>query len=246
MKLVAHRGASAHAPENTLAAIRLAHEHMADGVEFDVRMTADGIPVVLHDEDLLRTCGDKRLCSQTTRRDLLDLDAGSWVDPSFSGERVPLLAEVLDLVPSDLLTLIELKEGPDTVEPILDIVRSSPRASAENFYMSFNWETCVEIRKRDPESKVLGLVPSPGSISHPLMELADRAVEHGVIGLGLSDQWLETFERNPILHNQVFKESRPLLLSVWTVDNAGRARAWRRLGARYLTTNDPMRMRAEI
>lgn len=247
MKLIAHRGASAHAPENTRAAVQLAHAHQADGVEFDVRLTSDGLPVVLHDADLVRTCGDKRLCADVTRRELLDLDAGSWISPDFAGERVPLLAEVLELIPPDLLALIELKEGPETVEPILDTVRASPRATAQNIYMSFNWDTCLEIRRRDSASQVLGLVPSPGSISQPLMELAAIARAHGLVGLGLSDRWLETFERNPILFNRVFSiDAEPLLLSVWTVDNAGRARAWQRLGASLLTTNDPLHLRAEI
>lgn len=102
-----HRGASAEAPENTLAAFRLAIEQGADGVELDAQRCATGEVVVVHDESLLRTTGHDGLVTRTPWSTLRALDAGGWKAERFRGERVPLLAEVLEAVPR--LVNVELK-----------------------------------------------------------------------------------------------------------------------------------------
>jgi glycerophosphoryl diester phosphodiesterase len=76
--IIAHRGASAVAPENTIAAFRRAIEVGADGVEFDVRLARDGVPVVIHDSTLERTAGLKRGVSDLTSEELSQIDVGSW------------------------------------------------------------------------------------------------------------------------------------------------------------------------
>ena len=91
----AHRGASGYAPENTLAAFRLAHELDADMVEFDVHLTADDRLVVIHDDTLERTTTGSGYVRDHTWAEISKLDAGAWYGPQFAGERVPLLDDAL-------------------------------------------------------------------------------------------------------------------------------------------------------
>lgn len=112
-RIVGHRGAPRLAPENTLASFRAAAAAGIKAVEFDVALTFDNRPVVIHDASLERTTNGTGLLSESTLESVSGLDAGSWFDPSFSGEVVPTLEETIDLL--DLLGLsadIELKPDP--------------------------------------------------------------------------------------------------------------------------------------
>lgn len=115
-KIIAHRGASALAPENTLASFRKAIEADADGIEFDVRLSKDGVPVVIHDPTLLRTAGINKSVAELTAEELSLVDVGSWFNAAypararteFSSEGIPSLQAVLQLA--------EKIEGPIYIE----------------------------------------------------------------------------------------------------------------------------------
>ena len=94
-RLIAHRGLSAAAPENTIPAFEAAAAAGFSWVEFDVMLSADGVAMVIHDESLKRTAGAKGRVPETTAAELQRLDAGSWFAPEFAGARVPTLAETL-------------------------------------------------------------------------------------------------------------------------------------------------------
>lgn len=111
MRLIAHRGASGYAPENTLAAFRLALEMGAKAVEFDVHQTKDHELVVLHDVDLKRVAGRKAQVRDLTWKELSQLDVGSWRDRAFNAERVPRLSDVYDLVQGKAELHLEIKKG---------------------------------------------------------------------------------------------------------------------------------------
>jgi glycerophosphoryl diester phosphodiesterase len=105
----AHRGASHDAPANTLAAFLLAAELGADGIELDVQLSLDGEVVVIHDTSVDATTDGQGLVREKTLSELQALDAGSWFDPIYAGQRIPTLQEVIDLVGHRLLLNIELK-----------------------------------------------------------------------------------------------------------------------------------------
>src|SRR5271154_6533668 len=108
--VIGHRGAAASAPENTLAGLRRAKALGRSWVEFDVRLPGDGALVLCHDPRLDRTTSGSGLVSATSLAAIRELDAGSWFDPSFAGERVPTLDEVLSLASElDLGANIEIK-----------------------------------------------------------------------------------------------------------------------------------------
>ena len=127
---IAHRGWSEKFPENTLAAFRAANDLGVDMVEVDVRLTKDGELVAMHDWEVSRTTNGTGLVSQLTLKQIKSLDAGSWLDERFSGEKVPTLKEVLDLVRGKSGILIEVKRpGKGTervIERILELVDDFP------------------------------------------------------------------------------------------------------------------------
>jgi glycerophosphoryl diester phosphodiesterase len=121
MHRVAHRGYSAVAPENTLPALAAAVRAGATHIEFDVRTTADGVPVVIHDRTVDRTTNGSGQVWDLTVDEIRALDAGSWFSPAFAGTKVPLLSEVLSLPLGDASLLLEIKPpaSPDQVKRIV-------------------------------------------------------------------------------------------------------------------------------
>ena len=128
MKLIAHRGSSFTAPENTLAAIRKAIEARADWAEIDVQRTADGAIVVLHDTDLVRVGGLRQRVAGSTLAEIKSIDVGSSFSGEFQGERVPTLDELIAAAGDRIRLNIELKpNGPDDVAPLVRAVLDSVR-----------------------------------------------------------------------------------------------------------------------
>jgi glycerophosphoryl diester phosphodiesterase len=112
-RIIGHRGAAALAPENTLAGIRLAHELGAGWVEFDVKLSSDGVPILMHDDKVDRTTDGRGRVREKTLAELGTLDAGAWFDPAFAGERVPTLEAALTLADELGLGLnVEIKPCP--------------------------------------------------------------------------------------------------------------------------------------
>lgn len=126
---LAHRGASGHAPENTLAAFRVAEQLGADGFELDVQVTRDGVPVVIHDETLNRTTNGRGLVIEHTLAEIRALDAGSWYGRAFAGEKIPTLAEVIAAFGGRLFLNIELKNSyldmPDLEAKTIQLIRAA-------------------------------------------------------------------------------------------------------------------------
>ncbi len=106
--ILAHRGDLAHAPENTLASFAQALQKGADGVELDAKLTSDGQVIVIHDTTVDRTTNGKGRIQSHSLESIRQLDAGTWFNEKFSGEKVPLLEEVFELIGKDKLINIEL------------------------------------------------------------------------------------------------------------------------------------------
>jgi glycerophosphoryl diester phosphodiesterase len=151
---IAHRGASRYAPENTLAAFRLAIEHGAAAVECDVQRTADGQLVVIHDTTVDRTTDGHGSVSDYSLEALRQLEAGSWFDSRFVGERVPLLDEVLETVRGRALLQLEIKNGPTFYQGIeTQIAETIRRHEMENdtLVISFDHHCVRDLRATSAE-----------------------------------------------------------------------------------------------
>ncbi len=152
-----HRGASGHAPENTLVAFARAKELGADGIEFDVQLSADGIPIILHDDTLARTTnlGQQLRPTELTLARLKELDAGSWFSPEFAGEKIPTLEEVFSEFGGKLDFNIEIKSRPGfeadngIEQKIADLVRQY-KLEDSALISSFDAGRLASLHRYDP------------------------------------------------------------------------------------------------
>jgi len=152
VKITAHRGGSFSAPENTLAAIHSAVEEGADYAEVDVRLTADGYAVLLHDKDLFRVAGVKKSLSELTYEQIKTLDAGSWFAPQFRDERIPLLSDVVAFSAGRIKLNIELKTNGAPrrlAEQVVQILHEH-EAVSECVVSSASIEALEHLRNLDP------------------------------------------------------------------------------------------------
>ena len=249
VELVAHRGESHDAPENTLAAVNLAWERGVDTVEFDVRLTADGQLIVIHDPDAERVTGGraKLKVAEHTAEALRKLDVGSWKDPKFAGERMPLIGEVLATLPADprKRLFIEVKVGPEATEPLAAAIEAAGRPPGQTAVISFNIDTCRSVKQRLPRLKVYYLSAfkqdeRTGEVKPTVGELIRAAEGAKLDGLDLA-------YKGPIdaaFVRQVHEAG--LEMHVWTVDDPAVARRMVEAGVDGITTNRAAWMREKL
>ena len=166
--VVAHRGASARAPENTLPALDWAVRLGADGVEVDVQRTADGVLVLVHDDDWQRTTGYAGSVAATPWECVRRLDAGSWFGVEHAGTAPPRLEKVLQAMPPHLLLNLELKSPglhPGLGSAVVQALRGHPHRV---LLTSFDWD-CIE-----------ALLPTAGGIELGLLSVAPLQRESAV------------------------------------------------------------------
>jgi glycerophosphoryl diester phosphodiesterase len=161
---IAHRGLGARFPENTLAAFLAAADAGAHMVELDVTLSRDRQLVVIHDETVDRTTDGSGAVDALTLEQLGRLDAGSWFDKRFKGQRLPTLAQVLDAVQGRVLVNIEIKPGaferhgpPDAIERQVLALVTEKAMGADVLVSSFEWHLLENIHRMDP-SVALGLL----------------------------------------------------------------------------------------
>jgi glycerophosphoryl diester phosphodiesterase len=221
MRLIAHRGASGLAPENTLAAFRLALELGARAVELDVHQAADKELVVIHDEDLRRTAGRSEHIRDLSWQELCRFDVGSWFDPRFSGERVPRLEETLDLVGKKAETHLELKHGsrryPGIEARLVELLRRR-RALRGCVISSFDHGALRAVRELEPKAR-LGYLLGETRLEDAWAEIKTLRAE----SLNLGRRQVDA-ARVAAAHR------RRLKVLVYTVDDAAEARRLKKMG----------------
>lgn len=225
---VAHRGASRYAPENTLAAFRLALEHGAPAVECDVRRTRDGHLVVIHDPTADRTTDGRGAVGSLTLDALRRLDAGRWFGSEWAGERIPLFDEVLEVVRGRALIKVEIKNDPTPAEGIeRQVVEAICRLSMEDeaFVMSFDHKVIRAVRSVAPR------IPTGILYSARLVDPVSVARAAGADGLCVHWGYLD---------EEVVARARSAGLGIftWTVDDERVFRRCRELGLDGVTSND--------
>jgi glycerophosphoryl diester phosphodiesterase len=152
LQVIAHRGASSQAPENTLAAFEKALELGVDGLEMDVRETKDGELVVVHDATVTRTTNGNGRVKTKTLKQVKALDAGSWFGKSFAGETIPTLKEVLELSNNKARVFIELK-APRIEEKVLETIKQQ-KMLKKTVVTSFNAAYLRRVKELEPKATV--------------------------------------------------------------------------------------------
>lgn len=252
--IIGHRGASAYAPENTLAAFRKAIEAGAHGIEFDVRLAGDGVPVVFHDASLSRTAGVSAAVSDLTSIELGKIDIGSWFgrfnkgkNGNFASEKVPTLAQTLDLVKGfDGLIFIELKCGEREIEPltaaVCAVLKDSPLL-AKVILKSFKLAVITRAKVSLPNLRTAALfAPKIMTILRKEKHLVKIADEFGADELSIHFS-LATRK----LMEKAAKRGFPV--NIWTADNPRWIKRGMKLGLKSIITNDPAKLiarRAEL
>jgi glycerophosphoryl diester phosphodiesterase len=181
--IFAHRGASLYAPENTLAAFKLAIEQGAEAIELDVKLTADSQVVVIHDQTIDRTTNGSGKVNQLTLGELKKFDAGSYFSPEFSGEKVPTLVEVFETVDPSILINIELTNYGSPFdklpEKVAELVVLHQRQSGVIF-SSFSPLALRRIYALLPETPI-GLLAIPGKLGALMRSGVNLFVPHAAI-----------------------------------------------------------------
>jgi glycerophosphoryl diester phosphodiesterase len=246
--IVAHRGASHDAPENTVASARLGWSQGADAVETDIHLTKDGRVIVCHDKTTKRTTGYDGVITAMTLAELRALDAGRWKGPEFAGEKLPLLEEQLALTPAGKTMLVEIKTGPEIVPELRRVLAASGATERNVTVISFNLETLKAVRRELPAFRTLYLMgykapdaKDPKAKRTPAIDDVIRdAKAAGLTGLDLQYSW-------PLTPADVKRvRDAGLELHVWTVDDPAVARRWIGLGVASITTNRPGWLREQL
>jgi glycerophosphoryl diester phosphodiesterase len=216
MLVYGHRGASARLPENTIAALLGAIDDGADGVEFDVRATADGVPVLLHDRDLGRTTAGSGAVDGLTLAELRAIG-------TMGGEPIPTLAEALAAMGGRLRLDVELKQR-GIEEAVLDLLRR--QAGAEWFVSSFDWRSLRAARRIDPAARLW-----------PLAMVCDDALLAAAAELGAPGVALAALGVDAAAAGRLREAG--LQFAVWTVNDPVEARRMAGLGAAVLISDEP-------
>jgi glycerophosphoryl diester phosphodiesterase len=240
--IIGHRGASAVAPENTLTAFRLALEAKADGVEFDVRLTKDGVPVVIHDDDLRRTGGVKKRVADLSLAELKEIDVGSWKHPRFVDEKVPTLSELFELFEGSASVLyLELKSDPaqrDALAQACCEVLAGTSLRDQTIVECFDLAAVEFVKTLDPTIMTAALF-EPTLRNTPLASSSKRMIDKA-ISVGASEIALH----HRLANTQAIEmaHSANLNVVVWTVDDPGWISRASSQGIKALITNDPAKM----
>ncbi len=222
--VVAHRGASGKAPENTLAAVRQAIKDGTDWIEIDVQETIDGEVVVIHDSDFMKLAGVNLKVWDGTLKRLRKIDIGSWFGPEFSAERVPTLAEVLDESRGQSGVVIELKyygHDQQLEQRVVDIVEQAGMVN-DVAIMSLKYDGIRKIRTLRPDW-VIGLLSAKA-----IGNLARLDVDFLAVNMGMATP--RFIRRARLAGKQVF---------VWTVNDPVSMSRMMSLGVDGIITDEP-------
>ena len=234
--IIGHRGASAVAPENTMAAFREAIAVGADGIEFDVRLARDGVPVVIHDSSLRRTGGLNKRVADLSSQEIIKVDVGSWFAPRFTNESVPSLSELFTLFQSNNASLyLEMKcDSPAEYKPLaeaccqmIEEYSFKERVVVECFQLA-----ALQILKEiDSEIKTAALFDRVFTDQ----SVITRATQIGAMAVALHHR---------LARRELVEKSKQvgLHVAVWTVDDPAWVQIARDIGIDALITNDPARM----
>ena len=233
---IAHRGASFIAPENTVASAKLAWELGADAVECDIHLSKDNRIMVIHDKDIKRTCRAKKnfTIADSPSTLLRDLDAGSWKDPEFKGEKIPFLSEIVETVPEGKMLVVEIKCGIEVVPPLIRFMEKCKKTE-QIVFICFDWEIIVELKKIFPANKCYWLSGSKNGLSKKIKEAAENDLDGVNLHYSVIDKEIV----------KVAKENNLEVLA-WTVDNPAEAIRLTEIGVTKITTNRPKWLKEEM
>jgi glycerophosphoryl diester phosphodiesterase len=253
--IIAHRGSSKRAPENTLSAFRRAIQDGADAVELDVRLSADGHVMIYHDRSLARLTGDPRNFSDLTREELSHFDIGGWFGHDFRDERIPTLAQALEVTRSKAALMIELKPSPGYGRALANSVITTLNKETDTRYAC--WAEATEpagayaqcgYPDAWPEMRIASMSPSLVRVVEELapelrttlfaqLVLPGTIDRHGFDALGLRQNRITE-------HEMRLAATYGYEMHAWTVNSRKRMTTLMDMGVDAIITDYPERLAA--
>jgi glycerophosphoryl diester phosphodiesterase len=234
--IIAHRGASGEAPENTLAAFALALKQGSEAIELDVHLSADRRVIVCHDNTVDRTTNGSGAIESLTVEELKQFDAGSWFEGKYAGEKLPLLEEVLELVPPEIEINVEIKgcDSAGICETLAELLRKRGRIDSV-FVSSFHFPMLLDIKRLEPSIRT-GLLFSKKTHGHLIA--ADQC-GIPIYSLHPHHSWIsKDYVEEASRHN--------LSVYPWTVNEEGKIREMIEAGVSGIITNYPEALKKMI
>jgi glycerophosphoryl diester phosphodiesterase len=241
--VIAHRGYSMVAPENTLVAFELGIAAGADLIELDYYHAKDGVPVVIHDGTLDRTTdavarlgGSKIKVDSRTAQEITGLDAGSWFKPRYSAEKPPLLSDALDFIQKKGVTLIERKAG--DAKTCVEMLREKNLVNGL-IVQAFDWNYLTDFHKLEPK-QVLGALGPPSTKDGKKLTDDEKRLNHGWI-----DEAQKTGARAVVWNRNVDKaaveyaHSKGMKVWVYTINEPELAKRLLEAGVDGIITDNP-------
>jgi glycerophosphoryl diester phosphodiesterase len=243
--IIAHRGESFDAPENTLASINLAWERNAEAVEIDVHLSKDNHVIVIHDPSAKRVGGINKEIKNLTLSELKSIDVGTWKNEKFRGEKIPTLPEVLATIPNGKKLIIEIKSDNRILPFLKKDIENSNLESDQIEFISFNYSSVVNVKKLLPSHKVLLLADLDYTWYSRLISPSVDKLIHKVKSADLDglDVWAGKLLTSEFVHKV---KSANLLLYVWTVDDPNLAQKLISFGVDGITTNKACWLRNKL
>jgi glycerophosphoryl diester phosphodiesterase len=226
--IIAHRGASYDAPENTLASVNLAWEQNADAVEVDVHMSADNKIMVIHDKDTRRTGDIHVKVSESTADELRKLDVGSFKSKEYAGEKIPFLEEVIRTIPVGKKLFVEIKRDASILPELTKLIDQSGK-SEQIVIIAFDFELVEKAKAMMPEIPVYWLHYSLLGYGEKHIKKVEEA---GLDGLNVHYKRI-----NKKFAHKVIQAD--LGLYTWTVNDPVKAQKLVDLGIDGITTDRP-------
>lgn len=217
--IIAHRGESYDAPENTLASVNLAWERNADAVEIDVQLTKDAKIVVIHDKITLRTSGKYKRIASNNYDELLKIDVGKFKNTKWKNERIPLLDEVIDTIPENKILFVEIKSDDRIVKPLRQLIVQKNISPVQIKFIGFDINTMKLIKDSFPKFESYWIIEGKYySGKSRLVETIAKCKSTGIDGLDV--------QAKKYLSKKVIQTvgNSDLKIYTWTVDDPARAK----------------------
>ena len=234
-QIIAHRGASQAAPDNTIPAFELAWQQDADAIEGDFYLTKDGEVVCTHDKTTKRVAGTNLVVSKSTLAELQELDVGSFHSEAFKGIRMPTIAEVFATIPADKKIYVEVKCGAEIVPALIREIEKSGLKTEQVVVISFKSEVIREFKSKAPQYQASWLCSfkqdKAGAMTPPLKQVLKT---------------LKQIQADAISSNKAIPQSFVEALgkqgyewNVWTINDLAVAKQMKKRGVRAIITDAP-------
>lgn len=243
--IIAHRGASYLAPENTLASVNLAWELDATHVEIDVKLSEDNEIVVFHDDTTKRYNQIDQKIDQYTFKELSTIDVGVFKGDEWKNEKIPTLTQVLNTIPKNGTLVVELKDGPEMIPALEKLYQEYLTIWQQLEFISFNFDAICAVKKAFPKNKSLWLLDldydeQTAKSSLPTIEIIQKVKENHLDGINI---FAGEFA-NKTFFKTIQKEN--LIIYMWTINTVEHAKKYLDFHPDAITTDRPKWLQQQL